>query len=153
MRWWNGFHSLQTGTQIASGIDYYTDGFVSIVFPFPSYGNAYRKIKSAQSWIQRFSFHSLQTGTHIARVNAFGTNFVQLRKFPFPSYGKTEHKRKREPFGSVQLWSFHSLHTGKRIQRWCHGVQASPGLLPVSIPFKRESVSQDRLALPRRGQP
>ena len=46
---------------------------------------------------------------------------------------------------AVELWCFNSLQTGKRITR-PPTIYAGRDLTFVSIPFKRESVSQDRIS-------
>ena len=92
------------------------------------------------------SFHSLQTGKPIQRNK--GMFFDDRRvgnKFPFPSNGKAYPKLKiiRALHASLKR-SFHSLQTGKPIQSQSLVFDDRTSVVNwVSIPFKRESASQD----------
>ena len=136
------FHSLQTGKCIARDKILKVD-FPDFWFPFPSNGKVYRKLMIIFSSVRfRSRFHSLQTGKCIASFRAEYTNLSggsfhslqtgkciareavirearNLLLFPFPSNGKVYRK-----FNMAKRW--------QKIKRWF-----------VSIPFKRESVSQE----------
>ena len=141
------FHSLQTGTRIAKKWRYPyrqpTGGWVSIpfkrergdkeerhpysqvqgddgLFPFPSNGKVHRKLLKFFHRANeiRSCFHSLQTGNRSARLSSFSVIRVAVPQ------------------------CFHSLQTGNRIASYdC--VFGGGDSCRVSIPFKRESLSQD----------
>ena len=90
------------------------------VFQFPSNGKAYPKWR-----------HGIED------------DYSSQPMFQFPSNGKAYPKQNilNNP---VNVKSFNSLQTGKRIQSAFGGSSSAPKNLNVSIPFKRESVSKDR---------
>ena len=64
--------------------------------------------------------------------------------FQFPSNGKAYHKNMNtSPTARLTLYSFNSLQTGKRITRSVDSRDTASKTQAVSIPFKRESVSQE----------
>ena len=86
------------------------------MFQFPSNGKAYHKQMRGMRTKEEEGFNSLQTGKRITRLWKSVTLLVQKEGFQFPSNGKAYHKT--IPAGQLVSEEF------------------------VSIPFKRESVSQ-----------
>ena len=66
-----------------------------------------------------------------------------LGRFPFPSNGKVYLKSGMQARMLSMALSFHSLQTGKCISS-LRMIESERSLCGVSIPFKRESVSQVR---------
>ena len=115
------FHSLQTGKCIASDCED-PRGNEVLEFPFPSNGKVHRKLQTLDVLQSKLSF-------------------------PFPSNGKVHRKTKGKSQTAAKLRDigFHSLQTGKCIAS--SAVYAGTAECPtVSIPFKRESASQEKSA-------
>ena len=135
------FHSLQTGKRMASDENLFT-GFTNIMFPFPSNGKVHRK--SSVGWYLLllslvsipFKRESASQGT-ATRWTPREISIV----FPFPSNGKVHRKNTILQTLQQMTESFHSLQTGKPIARWKRSIRKGYDCV-VSIPFKRESLSQ-----------
>ena len=135
-------------------------------FQFPSNGKAYPKSTPKQQSKESLCFNSLQTGKPIQR-SIPRLSLVLDTWFQFPSNGKAYPKIiwttqklmitqdsipfKRESLSKDCRWQrrewtchrrFNSLQTGKPIQRLLYGNHISYNKWPVSIPFKRESLSK-----------
>ena len=138
-------------------------------FPFPSNGKAYHKRTERQSVcpaVGLFPFPSNGKAYHKSKSATAVTVITDL--FPFPSNGNAYHKLmsaflmattatvvsipfKRESvsqeystglFLLSAILRFHSLQTGKRITSTSTYTFLTQLRYSVSIPFKRESVSQ-----------
>ena len=160
------FHSLQTGKRITRKLRSAltrTRWRVSIPFKRESVSQAgFRFTKVGIDW----SFHSLQTGKRITRSQCNFCVCESRHGFPFPSNGKAYHKKTTQSKIKSVRQSFHSLQTGKRITSRSysrilpkrqsfqfpsngkayhkHWIIAGTLIVDqVSIPFKRESVSQE----------
>ena len=64
--------------------------------------------------------------------------------FQFPSNGKAYPKKRKYRIHCISNCRFNSLQTGKRIQSFIFSPREGRRNAPVSIPFKRESVSKAR---------
>ena len=112
-------------------------------FQFPSNGKVYPKLPTTSSKTAPIKcFNSLQTGKYIQSSQRDPCTRPVTRKFQFPSNGKVYPKGNGSP-DKVQRSRFNSLQTGKYIQRGITVVVIDWGLLRVSIPFKRESISKE----------
>ena len=118
-------------------------------FQFPSNGKAYPKTMSGKIKAQS-SFNSLQTGKRIQSWAERWLWLSDISEFQFPSNGKAYPKSEDSIRTGVVGYSFNSLQTGKRIQRTTATSSLHPQ--PVSIPFKRESVSKGLTTKPPEGR-
>ena len=110
-------------------------------FQFPSNGKAYHKRKpEIREWYGRVV--SIPFKRESVSQAEYGMIVATLDKFQFPSNGKAYHKLTLEVGKSKGATiSFNSLQTGKRITSY--GEKQIGKTFYVSIPFKRESVSQE----------
>ena len=160
------FNSLQTGKRITSNKQWNWTGF-TMMFQFSSNGKAYHKAEShavRSKSSNRFnslqtgkritskaqkatfilkgisSFNSLQTGKRITRQN--WPRRSHQDGFQFPSNGKAYHKPKgNPPYGKGPGFQFPSNGKAYHKKKLWAKAQIS-AQKRVSIPFKRESVSQ-----------
>ena len=158
------FNSLQTGKRITSvkvfGMLFSFFSYVSIPFKresvsqaslsgdvglarefqFPSNGKAYHKLNLEKQTLPNRSFNSLQTGKRITSL-AKSPIWERFQKFQFPSNGKAYHKAKTAKRQQTTQVRFQFPSNGKAYHKNSKiGLRAEDD--NVSIPFKRESVSQ-----------
>ena len=139
------------------------------MFPFPSNGKVHRKFKTnrvIKHKTDRFPFPSNGKAYHKRSIAALIEVALTRVSIPFKreSVSQVTHNThcwletifsvsipfKRESVSqeltmtciSKSVISFHSLQTGKRIQRLLPFTRTTVGTRSVSIPFKRESVSK-----------
>ena len=136
-----GFNSLQTGTHSASSGVWLTTAFNTIVFRFPSNGNAEPTSRRCLTCFTAImSFHSLQTGKCIARLGEAVDDDVTGSAFPFPSNGNAQRFDIMAAAAEIAL-EFPFPSSGNTYPK---PQQHPPSQKPkgVSIPFIRESTSQ-----------
>ena len=112
-------------------------------FPFPSNGKAYHK-KRRMLWnnLPFYScFHSLPTGKRITRAWLISISLMRMSFHSLPTGKRITSCYRRLP-RSEGVRCFHSLQTGKRITSSDQYQWEWESFSCVSIPFKRESVSQ-----------
>ena len=166
------FHSLQTGKPIASLMKLTFERNWTHLFPFPSNGKAYRKSRCGSARDSRADcFHSLQTGKPIASYRGRRQCVLGVNSFHSLQTGKPIARHLNTHEHITEMWSFHSLQTGTPIARkfrhirLCvpvsfHSLQTGKPIASgrfrtgqgnirnVSIPFKRESLSQEYDLIP-----
>ena len=111
-------------------------------FQFPSNGKAYLNTIRTPKPGREFRFNSLQTGKRIwteAPTRDWGHGLIA---FQFPSNGKAYLNMVRGQKTRDWVHDFNSLQTGKRIWTDAIAVVGEISNDFVSIPFKRESVSE-----------
>ena len=109
------------------------------LFQFPSNGKVYLKQHATQSGILPVSFNSLQTGKCISREAELVMK-AAIRKFQFPSNGKVYLKSKIDSLTSCL--EIVSIPFKRESVSQVTKSTVSYTCTCVSIPFKRESVSQ-----------
>ena len=140
------FNSLQTGKCMArqskSAAGTPLIGFVSIPFKRES---VFKASPIVCFLLECYLFQFPSNGKGYRKPTAMVSNSMILSAFQFPSNGKVDRKTAGLGKMSRTKISFNSLQTGKWIAS-----KISPRRIPskiiVSIPFKRESVSQEPVA-------
>ena len=136
------FHSLQTGKRISRLIEdlpYIDQNDVSIPFKRESVSQATGLTTDASNQI---SFHSLQTGKRISR-EGFDAPNADCIVFQFPSNGKA-YLKLWSVWANLQRYRVSIPFKRESVSQAKKGEIDESTKCKVSIPFKRESVSQDR---------
>ena len=116
------------------------------MFQFPSNGKVYRKGIAMQASIDRYlGFNSLQTGKCIASETTNIIVAAVIEEFQFPSNGKVYRKLVRDFYQPNPFTEFPFPSNGKVYRKGTDAYLMMRRIF-VSIPFKRESVSQDMQA-------
>ena len=138
------FNSLQTGKRITR-MNLWQYLLCIDQFQFPSNGKAYHKVAAAKEhYINTLSFNSLQTGKRITSANVRPRGQGGVSQFQFPSNGKAYHKAER--LGRKWIGIDVSIPFKRESVSQVKIHDAFPcEPFEVSIPFKRESVSQEHL--------
>ena len=132
------FNSLQTGKRITS---YEFEVIVEVWkrFQFPSNGKAYHKISTIRRTICWILFQFPSNGKAYHKADPIALSFLK-REFQFPSNGKAYHKLSVETTNARKS-EFQFPSNGKAYHKFGTNRIRNDWWL-VSIPFKRESVSQ-----------
>ena len=113
-------------------------------FQFPSNGKAYHKLKMKWTLKQRSAcFNSLQTGKRITSYPVAVPKTNAIAMFQFPSNGKAYHKANRQETLLRANRKVSIPFKRERVSQVGATTPCNQVHFEVSIPFKRESVSQE----------
>ena len=113
------------------------------LFQFPSNGKVFpNKTLDTHMRLCDCCFNSLQTGRSFRTLKIKLSDNKTETLFQFPSNGKVFPNRWRCDRGVCLSRSFNSLQTGRSFRTFKHPSADGKGRINVSIPFKREGLSE-----------